>query len=71
MSNKLPDQHVNFIRVLLRSPDVDDGWRNVNNVLRKTIEAEIAKYPELYETREMGGLQVRLSERGKVVADYV
>ena len=65
------EKHKPFIRLILRSADVGDGWRNVSTVLRKTIMEGIATAPELYETREMAGLQVRLSERGNVVKDYI
>ena len=68
---KLDEKHKPFIRLILRSQDVGDGWRNVSNVLRKTVEAGISEFPELYETREMAGLQVRLSERGNIVKDYL
>lgn len=68
---KLDDKHKPFIKLILRSPDVGDGWRNVSSVLRKTVLAGIAEFPELYETRELAGLQVRLSERGNIVKDYL
>lgn len=67
----LDEKHNPFIRLILRSPDVGDGWRNVSQVLRKTVLAGISEFPELYETRELAGLQVRLSERGNVVKDYL
>ena len=68
---KLDEKHKPFIRLILRSPDVGDGWRNVSQILRSTITKGIAEFPELYETREMAGLQVRLSDRGNVVKDYL
>ena len=67
----LNEKHKPFIRLILRSPDVGDGWRNVSDVLRKTVLSGITEFPELYETREMTGLQVRLSERGNIVKDYL
>lgn len=71
MNAAIAEKQAPFIKLILRSPDVGDGWRNVSNVLRKTIEAGIADAPELYETREMAGLQIRLSERGNVLKDYL
>jgi uncharacterized protein (DUF736 family) len=71
MNAEIEEKQAPFIKLLLRSPDVGDGWRNVSNILRKTIEAGIASAPELYETRELGGLQIRLSERGNVLKDYL
>ena len=67
----LDDEHKPLIRLILRSPDVGDGWRNVSQVLRKVITEGIAEFPELYEVREMAGMQIRLSDRGNVVKDYL
>jgi uncharacterized protein (DUF736 family) len=69
--SEFDEKHSPFIKLILRSPDVGDGWRNVSNVLRKVVTAGIAEFPELYETREMAELQVRLSERGNIVKDYL
>lgn len=60
-----------LIKLILRSPDQGDGWRNVSQTLRAVISKGIAAMPELYETRENGGMQIRLSERGNAVKDYL
>ncbi|MGL4640549.1 MAG: hypothetical protein ACRCVX_12580 [Shewanella sp.] len=68
---ELFERQAPMIKLLLRSPDQGDGWRNVSQVLRKTITNGIAAMPELYETREMAGMQIRLSERGNILKDYL
>jgi uncharacterized protein (DUF736 family) len=67
--SEILEKHKPFIRLILRSADVGDGWRNVSNVLRKTITEGIATAPELYETREMAGLQARVRPRESELKD--
>lgn len=68
----LEDLHIDFIRLVMRSPDVGEGWRTVSKTLRKWAEDTVAKRPEIYEIKADGNtLMLRLSERGKVLADYV
>jgi hypothetical protein len=68
----LEDLHIDFIRLVMRSPDVGEGWRSVSNALRKFAESTASKRPEIYETKtESGALMLRLSLRGKILADYV
>jgi hypothetical protein len=71
VSDKL-EKHKPFIRLILRSDDVGEGWRNVSMVLEKVVLDGIAEFPELYETHRLdGALQVRLSERGTIIKDYL
>lgn len=68
----LEDLHIDLIRLVMRSPDVGEGWRSVSTTLRKCVEETTAKRPEIYETKvENDTFMVRLSERGQVLADYV
>lgn len=61
-----------FIALVMRSPDRGDGWRSVSGVMRGFTTEMTAAQPELYETREVGdALMIRLSERGKILADYL
>jgi len=61
-----------FARLIQRSADLGDGWRNVSNTLRKLVTAKSSLAPDLFELREVEtGLQVRLSSDGEVVARYL
>lgn len=69
---KLDDKQINFVRLILRSPDKGEGWRSVSDALRKFSEGVIAERAELYETKEENGaLMLRLSERGAIVGEYL
>lgn len=68
---KMDDKEIGFLRLLMRSPDIGDGWRKVSSVVWPLVDG--FKRPELIESegsRENGG-RVRLSERGAVVVYYV
>lgn len=55
-----------FLHLILRSPDLGDGWRRVSDMVWPLVE----KFPhqELIETRQS---EVRLSEKGVTVAGYL
>ena len=69
--SKLNYTEKNLIPLLARSPDIGDGWRKVSPVLFKHFSSRIT--PELFEFEQMedGGGIMRLTERGKIVADYI
>lgn len=68
-ANKIPDS---LIKLIQRSKDIGDGWRNVSAVLSKFITEEASKNPELFELSEADGqLRVRMTERCKTLADYI
>ena len=69
--NSADDDPAPFIRLVMRSADVGDGWRNVSAVLRKLVAKLCAQWPDLFETREETGLQIRLTEKGNTLAEYV
>lgn len=68
---KLSDSQCDFIRLLLRSPDIGRGWRTVGKMVAPATEKMFAEHPELYEIDRSDGVKIRLSERGLVIADYV
>jgi hypothetical protein len=57
-----------MIRLLLRSKDNGNGWRNVSNAVWPLIERIKAK--ELFEIEE-SEKRIRLSTEGKIVAKYL
>lgn len=60
--------NINMLQLLRRSPDRGDGWRSVSDLLwPHTIEH---LPPELIEKDEERK-RVRLSERGKIIMDYI
>jgi hypothetical protein len=64
----LSEHEISFIRLVLRSDDVGDGWRNVSNILWRLVRD--FKPKELIEIDEPNS-RVRLSERGQIVAEYL
>lgn len=62
-----PCDDVAFLKLIIRSADTGDGWRNVSTQLWPLVEK--FKHQDLIELR--GGNQVRLSSRGLVIADYI
>lgn len=67
--SKLNDNECNFVRLLLRSPDMGDGWRKVSETVRPLAVA--ATPTELFEMKEDDGLKIRLTPVGQNVADYL
>lgn len=67
---KLTDREKDFLRLVYRSPHDNDGWRNVSPLLWKFV-VEYTR-PELIEIEEgeKGG-RVRLSDREKILIDYI
>ena len=68
---KLTEHNIRFLQLMLRSPDVGEGWRNVSSVLWQLVDK--FDRPELVEKErhEDGSGRVRLTERGKVLVDYI
>ena len=65
---KLTDYDRNFIHLILRSPDLGDGWRQVSSVAWPLIDR--LQSDALIEKDEVN-LRVRLTEKGDTVAEYV
>jgi len=69
---KIEDDQIDFIRLIMRSEDQGDGWRKISKMLRNFVSAMVERRQDLYETKEVDGvLQLRLSDRGSILADYV
>ena len=68
---KITDKEINTIRLIMRSPDLGLGWRNVSSACWPLVDGFTK--PELIETKKNsdGGGTVRLSERGAVLSDYL
>lgn len=68
---KLNQEQTSFIRLVLRSDDIGDGWRRVSCHLESMVLLVIDDMYELFETRrEKEQFYIRLSEKGKTVAEY-
>lgn len=66
----LTDRETGFLRLLLRSPDQGEGWRKVSPVVWPLVEQFTRQ--EVIETEAApDGGRVRLSERGRVLVDYI
>jgi hypothetical protein len=65
------DKEINFIKLILRSPDSGDGWRNVSIMLWRLVEDFDKK--ELIENEQYadGSGRVRLSPLGLSVVNYI
>lgn len=77
-SSRLSDHAKSTIRLILRSSDLGDGWRRVSPACWSLIER--FAHQELIERREpadyLDGVpqtwgRVRLTERGRILADYI
>ena len=70
---KLTNSEINFIQLVNRSKDTGDGWKKVSSLLWRLVDQFDKTRPELIEHERLvdGSGRVRLTERGKIVADYV
>lgn len=66
--NKISFDQASFLKLILRSADIGDGWRQVSPQLWPLVET--FKHPELLELKDEAR-QARLSNRGLIVADYI
>jgi len=75
MSNKMSDGDRSFLKLVERScikQNREEGWARVSVQLRRMVQSGIGSNPDLYDSKvEDGTLFVRLSEKGKIVAEYV
>lgn len=65
---KLTQQAKDTLRLIARSPDVGEGWRNVNPVLRPNMTTWLKSAEELYE---FDGQRIRLTHDGQTVVRYM
>lgn len=66
--HKLTQQAKDTIKLIQRSPNVGDGWRNVSEPLRKHITTWLQSAEDLFE---FDGERIRLSPEGQTVAKYL
>jgi hypothetical protein len=65
---KLTQMATDGLKLILRSPDVGDGWRDVAPPLRKNMPIWLKSAEGLYE---FDGKRIRLTPDGLVVARYL
>jgi hypothetical protein len=72
---KLPQDQIDFLRLVLRSPDAGEGWRPVGKMLLPMVTQYAAKerLAELVEVvpADDGTGKIRLTERGAVAVAYM
>lgn len=68
---RLSNQQLGFMRLLLRSPDLGDGWRSVSPQQVALLDDCVGDNPELYEVERDNCVRVRLSADGRVLARYL
>lgn len=66
----LTERERGFLALVLRSPDLGEGWRSVSATLWPMVTGFTR--PELIETWEAGDARrVRLTEAGQIVVRYL
>lgn len=63
----ITDNQRTMLRLIERSPDVGDGWRQVSSVLWRHVLDQA--HPDLTEL-DRRNLRVRLNEKGRTVLEY-
>lgn len=66
----LSENQTIFLKLVLRSPDVGDGWRNVSRVLWNLIEEQAESLPELIEI-DKEAFRLRFTKEGEIVVRYL
>ena len=67
----ISDQDKDFIRLLLRSKDTGDGWRNVSKQVWPLVEQFGEQRLLEKQAGEDGSGKVRLTDNGQTVAEYL
>lgn len=69
--NKLSEGTIAFIKLFLRSKDIGEGWRHVSKMITPNLKTYAPT--DLFDVSYNGDgtARIRLTERGKVIADYV
>ncbi len=68
---QMTEKQRSFMALLMRSPELEGGYRNVSKKLTPLVQTFIADAPELYESETIDGqLRVRLSAAGETVWKY-
>ena len=58
---------LDLLRLIYRSADVGEGWRQVSQTLWPTIQRECSKVPTLVEIEDGNPGRVRLTEEAQAV----
>jgi hypothetical protein len=68
---RLTEKEISFLALMRRSPDMGYGWRRVSSLLWRLVEE--FEHRELIETEQCtdGSGLVRLSDRGRIVEEYL
>ena len=64
------DIHLNLIRLIKRSPDLGDGWRQYSEILWDVVARTVNDHKELFELDEENK-RIRLSPEGKIVERWI
>ncbi len=67
MSEKLTDRQRDMLRLVQRSPDIGDGWRQVSEMLWPLVTS--SGHTELLE-KDAENLRVRFTQEGKTVVRF-
>ena len=60
-----------FANLIMRSPEIENGWRNVSKTLSAFVEQKAKQTPELFETRTVDSqMQIRFSDTGSVATAW-
>ena len=62
---------LSLIRLLNRSTGNGDGWWTISRTMEDTVVRLSNGAPELFEVRHRDKMMIRLTERGRIVAEYV
>lgn len=69
--SKLAPAADQLIKLLLRSPDVGDGWRTVSTTLQSLVLQVVEKEPDLFQIEQEPSFRVRLTPQGQTVGKYM
>lgn len=64
------DDHMELLRLIQRSDDIGEGWRNVPNALWNFIQTQATKLPELVELHSTEQ-KIRLTDEGLIVYKWM
>lgn len=66
----LSENQTIFLKLVLRSSDAGDGWRNVSRVVWNVIKEQAESLPDLIEI-DKDTFRLRLTKEGQIVVRYL
>ena len=66
----LSENQIIFLKLVLRSPDAGDGWRNVSRIVWNVIKEQAESLPELIEIDKEAS-RLRFTKEGEIVVRYL